>query len=93
MATQIVYTNRQIDFDELMDRVINDAEIVIVERQGRGSVAMITRHELERMQETLYLLNSPENAKRIQLGIEEGQQSRIQSQTAQEIRTEFGLNE
>ena len=72
-----------------MDKVLDDAEIVIIERRGHERVAMISADELERIQETLYILHSPENARRINEGIAEGKQGRIKAQTALEIRSEF----
>jgi antitoxin YefM len=87
------YTEARANFAKLMDKVIDDADIVIIERRGHERVAMISAEQLERMQETLYVLNSPENARRIREGIEEGKQGRIKAQTAQEIRSEFGLSE
>ncbi len=93
MAIHTTYTEARANFAKLMDTVIDDADVVIIERRGHERVAMISADELERMQETLYILRSPTNARRINEGIEEGKQGRIKAQTVEEIRTEFGLVE
>jgi antitoxin YefM len=93
MAIQTTYTEARANFSKLMDTVENDADVVIVKRRGHQRIAWISADELERMQETLYILRSPENIRRINQGIEEGKQGRIKAQTAQEICNEFGLAE
>ncbi len=72
-----------------MDKVLDDAVVVIIKRNEHERVAMISADELERMQETLYILHSSENVRRINEGIAEGKQGRIKAQTALEIRSEF----
>jgi antitoxin YefM len=50
---------------EHLDRVTNDREILHVTRQGARSVVVIDEEEFEGMQETLHLLRSPANARRL----------------------------
>ncbi len=87
------YTEARANFAKLMDKVVDDADVVVIERRGQPRVAMISADELERMQETLYILRSPENVRRINEGIEEGKRGKIKAQSVQEIRSEFGLPE
>ena len=49
-------------FAELCDRVTSGQEIVVIQREGAESVALIARRELEGMMKTMHLLQSPKNA-------------------------------
>jgi antitoxin YefM len=48
-----------------MDRVCNDHEPVIITRKGDQSVVMLSLEDYEALEETAYLLRSPENARRL----------------------------
>jgi len=51
---------------KLMDSVVDDRRPVIVTRAKAASVVMIALEEYEAMAETLHLLRSPRNARRLQ---------------------------
>jgi len=46
----------------LMDRVVEDREVVMVRRRHGGDVALVAADELEGLLETAHLLRSPRNA-------------------------------
>lgn len=48
-----------------MDEVAQDSSVVIVKRKDAPNVAMIAESELNSLVETVHLLRSPENAKRL----------------------------
>jgi antitoxin YefM len=50
---------------EHLDRVTNNREVLHVSRPGARSVVVIDEEEFEGMQETLHLLRSPANARRL----------------------------
>ena len=50
---------------ELLDRVTEDRETVLITRRGAETVAMIAADELEALHETVHLLRSPANAERL----------------------------
>jgi antitoxin YefM len=54
-----------------MDRVCNDHEPIIVTRSGQPSVVLMSIEDYESLEETAYLLRSPENAKRLLTAIDE----------------------
>ncbi len=56
-------------FFELMDMVTNDHYVVLVNRRSGENVAMIAS-DLSSLMETVYLLRSPENARRLFAAIE-----------------------
>ncbi|PZO36997.1 MAG: prevent-host-death protein [Pseudanabaena frigida] len=49
----------------LLDRVVNDREIIYIKSQGGENVALIAADELESLLETMHLLRSPKNAERL----------------------------
>lgn len=57
-------------FFELMDKVSNDHYIVLVNRRDGENVAMIAESDLSSLMETVYLLRSPKNARRLFEAIE-----------------------
>lgn len=48
-----------------MDRVCQDHEPLIITRNGQKSVVMLSLEDYKSLEETAYLLRSPENAKRL----------------------------
>ena len=54
----------------LMDRVVEDREVVMVRRRQGGDVALVAADELEGLLETAHLLRSPCNAARLLSALE-----------------------
>ncbi|MGP3921138.1 type II toxin-antitoxin system Phd/YefM family antitoxin [Nonomuraea sp. 10N515B] len=48
-----------------LDAVIDDQEEVLITRPGREGVVMVSQREYESMRETLYLMASPVNRRRL----------------------------
>jgi len=65
MSIEITYTNLRENLASVLDRVIDDQEVVIVRRRGARDVALIPADELSSLIETAHLLRSPANAKRL----------------------------
>lgn len=61
----ISYTAARENLAATMDKVCQDHAPVIITRNRDQSVVMISLEEYEALQETAYLLQSPENAKRL----------------------------
>ena len=54
-----------------LDSVINDQEEIVITRPGGENVVMIPQHEYESMRETLYLMASPVNRRRISRSVDQ----------------------
>ena len=54
----------------LMDRVVEDREVVMVRRRQGGDVALVAADELDGLLETAHLLRSPRNAARLLSALE-----------------------
>jgi antitoxin YefM len=65
MAIETTYSQAREQLKTLMDRAVDDHEVIIVRRRSGGAVAMIAADELESLLETAHLLRSPKNAERL----------------------------
>jgi len=61
----ISFTDTRANLKAVMDRVVADKAPVAITRQRGESVVMISASEWASIEETLYLLQSPKNAKRL----------------------------
>ena len=92
MAIQTTYTNARASFASLIDEVINNREVVIIQRRGSEDVAMIAANELSGILETAHLVRSPANADRLNSALERVRKQEGSSQTIDELREEVGLD-
>jgi antitoxin YefM len=65
MTIETTYSQARDQLKSLMDRAVNDREIIMVKRRSGGDVAMIAADELQSLMETAHLLHSPKNAQRL----------------------------
>lgn len=61
----ISYSKARQDLARLMDKVSDDRSPLIVTRRGGRSVVVLSLEEYRGMEETLYLMRSPANARRL----------------------------
>ena len=66
----ITYTAARENLASTMDQVCLDRDPVIITRKREQAVVMISLEDYESLQETVYLLRSPANAKRLLESIE-----------------------
>jgi antitoxin YefM len=59
------YTSLRENLASVLDRVVDDREVVIVRRKGARDVALVPASELTGLMETAHLLRSPRNARRL----------------------------
>ena len=67
--TAITYTAARENLAAMMSRVCEDHDPVIITRKRNQAVVMVSLEDYESLQETAYLLRSPENARRLSEGI------------------------
>lgn len=65
----INYSELRKNLKSTMDRIIADHEPVIITRRNGGNVVMVSYEDYAAIEETAYLLKSPENAKRLRESI------------------------
>lgn len=90
---QTTYTQAQTNLASLYDEVLNNREIVIIQRRGSDDVALIAADELRGLLETAHLLRSPVNAERLLTALHRVKKQDIAPQTLEELRREVGLDE
>ena len=61
----MTYTESRARYAEVLDQVVNDREEIVITRQGHGSVVIIALDEYESLMETVYLMQSPANARHL----------------------------
>ena len=62
---ETTYTSLRQNLASILNRVIENQEVVIVRRKGSGDVALVPAAELSGLMETAHLLRSPRNARRL----------------------------
>jgi antitoxin YefM len=65
----INYSELRRNLKSTMDKIISDHEPVIVTRRNGGNVVMVAYEDYAAIEETSYLLRSPQNAKRLRESI------------------------
>jgi len=61
----ISYTTARATLSRTMEKVCDDHVPVIITRKSEAPVVMMSLEDYDAMQETTYLLRSPENARRL----------------------------
>jgi antitoxin YefM len=61
----VSYTELRANLAELMDKVCNTHAPLLVTRQNARSVVMVSEEDYEGLMETVHLLRSPTNARRL----------------------------
>jgi len=67
----LTYSDTRAKLKEVMDRVVEDRTPVIVTRKRGEAVVMVSLADWNAMEETLHLVSSPANAKRLAAAIDQ----------------------
>lgn len=88
---ETTYTNLRQRLASVLDRVVNDHEVVIVSRKGQKRVAMVPADELAGLVETAHLLRSPRNAQRLLSALRRATGRKRKPETLDKLWREIGL--
>jgi antitoxin YefM len=77
MPIETTYSQAREHLKSLMDRAVEDREVVLVRRRGGGDVALIAADELNALIETAHLLRSPRNAQRLLTALARAREERL----------------
>lgn len=86
-------TDAKNDFFKLLDLVVQDRQVYIINRHDGENVALIAESDLMSLVETVYLLRSPKNARRLIDAIEESKTGKIKPQAIAELQQELGIEQ
>jgi antitoxin YefM len=73
----------------LMDRVVEDREVVVVRRRRGGDVALVAADELEGLLETAHLLRSPRNAARLLSALERARRDNLPALRLEDLEAQL----
>ena len=73
------YTDFRKDLKSSLDKVSNDEEIIIVSRSKNKNVVVISLREYNSLRETMYLLSTEKNRKRLRQSITEMEKGKFSS--------------
>ena len=85
----ISYSRLRANLANVMDRVVNDHDAVIVTRKSEPGVVILSLEDFEAMQETTYLMRSPANAKALMESISQLENGKTKSFTTTELKEKF----
>ena len=86
-------TDARNDFFKLLDLVVENHQVYIINRRDDENVALIAESDLVSLIETVYLLRSPANARRLLDAIEESKTGKIKPQTIAELQQELEIEQ
>ena len=89
MPTETTYTHLRENLAGILDRVVDQQEVVIVRRKGARDVALIPATELARIIETAHLLRSPRNARRLLSALRRAESGKAQPTNVRDLRQEI----
>lgn len=93
MSVETSYSQARAELAALMNRVVDNREIVVIKHRDRPPVAMIAADELASLLETAPLLRTPANARRLPAALTRARRGRGKTGTITELRSEIGLDE
>lgn len=85
-------TDARNGFFKLLEQVAKNHQVFIVNRRDGENVALISESNLASLIETVYLLRSPANGRRLLDAIAESQSGKIQPQTITKLKQELKVN-
>lgn len=86
----ISYSRARQDLARLMDKVSDDRSPLIVTRRGGKAVVVLSLEEYRGMEETLYLMRSPANARRLLRSIRAAERGEATPRTLMEPKAAKG---
>ena len=91
MIYETTYTQARERLAALMDQVTDTREPVLIRRRGHEAVALVPAEELAGWLETVYLLRSPKNARRLLEASQRVADGEGELFTVDELREKLGL--
>ena len=91
MTIETTYSQAREQLKSLMDRAVEDREVIVVRRRTGGDVALIAADELESLVETAHLLRSEKNAERLLSALSRARSKNIPLTTMDHLRKMVGV--
>jgi antitoxin YefM len=91
MTIETTYTQAREQLKALMDRAVDDREVILVRRRSGDAVAIIAADELQSLLETAHLLRSPKNAERSLAALARARSGDLPPISVQTLEKQFDL--
>lgn len=91
LSHQTTYSQARANLAQILDLVCEEEQVVVIKRRNHKNVALIAEDELSSLLESVYLLRSPHNAKRLFRSLEWAASQTSEPQTIEELKTELGI--
>ena len=91
MTIETTYSQAREQFKSLLDRAVQDREVILVRRRSGGSVALIAADELESLMETAHLMRSSKNAQRLLTALTRARDSHLKPVALTKLKQDLGL--
>ena len=93
MTKTVCCADARDNLEALMDETLSTLDPIRVTRPGKKDVVLFPADELSSIQETLYLIKSPANARRLYAALERARRGEGEVVTVEELRRRTGLTE
>lgn len=91
LTKETTYTQARENLAATLDDVADNNAIVVIKRRGGKDVAMIAADELSSLMETVHLLRSPNNARRLLDALEQSLNHTTEPTTVEELKQDLGI--
>lgn len=86
-------TEARNSFFKILEEVVENHQVFLINRRDGENVALIAESDLRSLVETVYLLRTPANARRLLDAIEDSKTGKIQPQTLDKLKQELGIEQ
>ena len=90
MSDRLSYSELRRSLKAACDRVCDRHEPLVIERRGGGDVVLLAKEDFQSLEETAYLLSSPENARRLLQALDGRPEDRKAFATIDELKDALG---
>ena len=92
MTIETTYSQAREQLKTLMDRAVDDREVIVVRRRAGGDVAMIAADELESLVETAHLMRSTKNAERLLTALTRARSESVKPTSLTDLQKQVGFD-
>ena len=90
MDRTLSYSELRRQLKSACDRVCDRREPLLIRRRSGGDVVLLSKEDFEALEETAYLLSSPENARRLFEAAQRGRDERTTFASVDDLKNEIG---
>lgn len=93
LSKETSYSQARANLASILDEVVDQQQVFIIKRRNGKNVALIAEDELSSLLESVYLLRSPENARRLHRALLWSESEEAQTQTLEDLKQELGIKQ